>query len=256
VRAVNLIPRDLRGGGGASGSAGPAVYVLLGGLGLAVVLVTLWALAGKSISDSKAELAQTKNDVATLEARAGELEPYIRFAELHAKRVETVGSLARSRFNWPFALREISRVLPKDVWLTQLLGTVAPGVSINGASNGATGSLRQQRSTPAIELSGCTMSQSKVAQYLADLRRVEGVTQVSIAKTERNDVNVTGNAGGDSAPSTGEGGDRCDDRPGMPKFEVVIFFEKSTATQSIGGSNTPTTAKPTNGAEPATGGDQ
>jgi Tfp pilus assembly protein PilN len=248
MRAVNLIPRDLRGGGAQSGRSGISVYALLGALGLAVVLVTLWALAGKSVDDKKTELANATAETAQLQARASQLEPYIQFGELHANRVETVSTLSRSRFNWPYALREISRVLPEDVWLTSLLATVAPGITMQDGTNGVTGPLRTTRTTPAIEMSGCTTGQKKVAEYLAELRRVDGVTQVSIAKSQASDVTFGGDAGGDGSNA---GGDRCSVGR-KSKFDLVIFFEKSTATPSTGAATpTSTPVKPTNGAEAA-----
>src|SRR3712207_925437 len=114
---------------------------------------------------------------------------------MRVKRVETVTSLSRSRFNWPFALREVSRVLPADVWLTAVTGTVAPGVQLeDSGGGGATAQLRGQLSSPALELVGCSDSQEAVAKYLARLRSIQGVTRVTLAETEK--LDVAGTSGG------------------------------------------------------------
>ncbi len=55
-------------------------------------------------------------------------------------RVETVTSLAQSRFDWERVMRELSLVLPGTVWLTNVTGTVAPTVTV---PNGASVSLRE-----------------------------------------------------------------------------------------------------------------
>jgi Tfp pilus assembly protein PilN len=233
MKAVNLIPADLRRASGTAGATGPAVYVLLGALAVAVVLVAAWAVVGRSVKTAQADLDKVRVEAAAAEQRAGQLKPYAQFRETRIKRVETVTSLSRSRFNWPFALREVSRILPSDVWLVGVTGTVAPGVQLDAAAaGGATSQLRNQLAAPALEMTGCSTSQDAVARYLARLRSVQGVTRVTLAQTEKLDV-AADRAGGSS--SSGGGGSDC--RQGdrrVPKFDVIVFFEGSTATPSSG----------------------
>ena len=260
MRAVNLIPDDLRRGSSAAGRSGPAVYVLLGVLGVLVVLVTAWALTGRQVADRQSDLARAQVEAQAAEARAGALEPYARFAELRAKRVETVTSLSRSRFNWAYALREISRVVPGNVWLTALTGTVAPGVAVEGSTTGGATSLRAALPVPAVELSGCSTSQKDVARYLARLRSVDGVTRVSLASSEKADE-----AGAAGASNSGDGGDCRQGSDQAPKFEAVVFFERSTAKPAAGGTagaapaagsapaGKASSSTPTSGSAPSTG---
>ena len=253
MRAVNLIPQDLRRASGSAGATGPAVYVLLGVLGVLVVLVAAWGLAARSVAQSRSDLDRVTAEATAAEARAGELKPYAQFRDMRAKRVETVTSLSRSRFNWPFALREVSRVLPRDVWLTQVVGTVAPGVQIEDAGGGTTTPLRSQLASPAIEIVGCTTGQQQVARYLARLRSVQGVTRVSLAQTEKVDVadSPTGSPGGGSGGGGSVSGDcRHGDRK-IPQFGLVIFFEASTATQSTGTAASGSTTQPATDAKGA-----
>ena len=228
MKAVNLIPADLRRASGTAGATGPAVYVLLGVLTVAVILVAAWAVVGRSVKQTQADLDRVRAEAATAEQRAGQLKPYAQFRETRLKRVETVTSLSRSRFNWPFALREVSRVLPSDVWLTGVTGTVAPGVQLEDAGGGATAQLRNQLASPALELSGCSTDQESVAKYLARLRSVQGVTRVTLAQSEKLDV-ASNSGGGQSG-----GGDCRQGNARIPKFELIAFFEASTATPSSG----------------------
>jgi Tfp pilus assembly protein PilN len=239
MRAVNLIPPDLRRASGTAGATGPAAYVLLAVLGVAVVLVAAWGLAARTVAQGEADLAKVGAEANAAEVRAGQLKPYAQFSAMRAKRVETVTSLSRSRFNWPFALREVSRVLPDDVWLSLVVGTVAPGVQLEDAGGGATTPLRNQLAAPAIEVVGCTTNQEQVARFLARLRSIQGVTRVTLAQTEKVDVmaNTAGSGGGG-----GSGGNGTDCRQGnrkIPKFELIIFFEASTATPAQGTGTTP-----------------
>ena len=93
----------------------------------AVVVVTCMVMTGKQINDREAE-------VASLEAAA---RPRRRLAptrcaptpsspRMQDARDATVTSLAQSRFDWERVLRELARVIPEDVWLTGLTGTVNP----------------------------------------------------------------------------------------------------------------------------------
>lgn len=228
MRAVNLIPPDLRRASGTAGATGNAVYVLLGVLGVLVVVVAAWALAGRAVAQGEADLARVKAEADSAEARAGQLKPYAAFSEMRAKRVETVTSLSRSRFNWPYALREVSRVLPEDVWLSQVVGTVAPGVQLEDAGGGTTTQLRNQLASPAIEIMGCTTGQTELARYLARLRSVQGVTRVTLAESEKVDVQAGQQGGGGGGSDCRQGDVR------IPQFGLIIFFEGSTATPSSG----------------------
>ncbi|HEX8085275.1 MAG TPA: hypothetical protein VF529_13365 [Solirubrobacteraceae bacterium] len=246
MRAVNLIPKDLRRATGTPGASGNGVYVLLGVLAIAVVLVAAWGLASRSVAQGESDLNRVKAEADAAEARAGELKPYAAFHETRVKRVETVTSLSRSRFNWPFALREVSRVLPRAVWLSELVGTVAPGVTVEGGhSAGKTSQLRNAIASPAMEIIGCTTDQAAVARFLARLRSIQGVTRVTLAESEKLDGDETKGAAGGS----GEGGNAGDEdcRRGdvlVPRFALIIFFEGSTATSTSGPAGTTPTAAP------------
>ena len=243
MKAVNLIPQDLRGAAsGAPSRTGAGVYVVLGALGVLVVMATFWAVLERSSANKRADIAQVRSEADSLEARAGALEPYAKFAQLRDKRVQTVSSLSRNRFNWPYAIRELSRVTPANVTFTQLRGTVAPGVAVPNVTVGATGPLRSALAVPAVEIEGCSTSQSAVAKYMTDLRRIDGVTRVSLASSEKI-KQATGAATGASMPSGG--GDSADCRVGdlkRPKFGIVVFFERSTATPSVSAAGAPAPA--------------
>ena len=216
MRAVNLIPTDARrgGGAGAAGRSGGAAYILLGGLAVLVVLVAVWALAGHRVTEKRAELARLQSETASAQAEASQLAAYAKYSKLSTDRVNTVRSLALSRFDWAQALDAVARTMPDDAWLTSMTGTVAPGVSVSGGGSSAS-ALRSQRAVPAIELVGCTTSQGRVARLISRLRAVPGVDRVSIADT------ITGDAG---AGSTGGGGGCRGSHPTYPQFDMVLFF--------------------------------
>jgi Tfp pilus assembly protein PilN len=230
VRAVNLIPGDQRrgGGGGAGGRTGSAVYIVLGALGVLVLATAVYVLTGNQVNSRKVDVAKVNQEATTLEQQAAALKPYAQFATLSESRLKTVKSLADSRFNWERAMRDLARALPGDVWLTSLVGTVAPGVTLEGGGGSATGSLRSAVKMPAIEIVGCTESQSSVSRVMARLRTMRGVQRVSLASSEK----AEGTAGG------GGGGVSADCRNGsshFPQFQLVIFFDPPKSLQATPG---------------------
>jgi Tfp pilus assembly protein PilN len=203
VRAVNLIPSDaLRGD---RTGPGAAVVGLLGGLAVLLAFVTFYVLSGNTIKERRAELAALDRDVAAAQAAAAATRPYVRFAALAQARVETIRQLGTARFDWSSAFAEIAKVIPENVSLTSLTGTVTTGVSVSG---GASNSLRGSLPNPAIELSGCTVGHESVARMISRLRLLSDVVDVALSTSSKD-------AGGEC---TGE-------HSGFPAFEMVVFFD-------------------------------
>jgi Tfp pilus assembly protein PilN len=201
VRAVNLMPSDA-GAARSTRGGGPA-HVVLVLLAAMVVLASLWAVANRQVGDRRAQLDRANAEAAAAEARAGAAAPYAEFGRLAQDRVATVSALARSRFDWADAMREISRLLPADVWLTELTGdsgagdeTPSPGTSVAPA--------------PTFKLDGCTRSQARVAWLLARLRAVDGVRDVDLGKSEKPETN------GDTSCPAHAASD--------PRFTITIAF--------------------------------
>jgi Tfp pilus assembly protein PilN len=225
MRAVNLLTPELRSAQKGSGTPRPSVMETSGGLGAFIVLGVLAlcvagfagsVLAGNVVKERKASLAEvsTKNE-ATVK-RAAELKPYADFQTLAQERVSTVKALASARFDWERSLRDLSRALPSNVYLSSIKGSVGSGAGGSG--------IRTSIGSPALELSGCTRSQPAVATLMSRLRNVQGVTRVSLSKSEKSAA---------VASSNGNAGPCGNNSP--PSFEVVIFFEKATVDEALAG---------------------
>jgi Tfp pilus assembly protein PilN len=228
MRAVNLLTPDLRSAPKGKGSSGPSAmdapggigaFVLLGALALCVAALAGYVLSNNVVKDRKAQLAQVaaKSDATVQQANA--LKPYADFKQLAEDRAGTVQALASARFDWEQTLRDISRAMPKEVFLSSLNGTVGGGAS------GAASSLRGAVDAPAITLDGCTKNQTAVADMMSSLRNVDGVTRVTLSKSDK-DTAAAGAASSTVNPC-GKGA--------PPSFEVIIFFEKSTVAQALAG---------------------
>ena len=225
MRAVNLLTPELRSTQKGSGaprpsametSGGIGAFALLGALALCVAAVAGYVLSNNVVKERQATLAavSTKNDETV--KRAGELKPYADFQTLAQERSSTVLALASARFDWEQSLRDLSRALPSNVHLSSLRGSVASGTS------GASG-LRSAIGSPAIELAGCTRSQPAVATLMSRLRNIQGVTRVSLSKSEKADVIAAG---------PGAAGGPCG-KGSPPTFDLVVFFEKATVSADL-----------------------
>lgn len=222
MRPVNLIPPDLRRGDSAPTRTGPLVYVVVGGLAVIFVAVSVLALLGKQVDDKTAEVASLERQVAETQARAQSLSTYVSFQQMRDNRVLTIDTLAKSRFDWERVIREVSKIIPKQVWLSNMTGTVAPEVQVD---DGAGIAMRSEVPGPALELVGCARSQTAIASLIAAMHDIDGVTRVTAA----NGVKSTQQAGAETeqVPGAEEGaidvGGSC--APTAPSFQLVAAFD-------------------------------
>jgi len=216
MKAVNLIPADQRRSSGGAGKSGGAVHILLGGLAIVVAMVAMLTLTNRSVAEKTAQATslEAQADVAT--AKVGNLASYQQFSQVVKTRAAGVKTLASTRIDSGRTFEQVSRVIPSDVSLTQLVASSAPG------QGGGTVSLRSALANPAIEIVGCAPSQSRVALLMARLRRLEGVQRVSVAASDKQDSSSGAASQSDSGSGGSTAGCQTDDQ--VPQFQMVVFF--------------------------------
>jgi Tfp pilus assembly protein PilN len=253
MKAVNLLPSDLRGtpkastaiSPGTDAPRGPGAFIVLGVLAFGVVALAGYVLSSNTVKQRQAESAQLVVRQQAAEQRAAALKPYAEFQQLANQRVATLKDLAGQRFDWDQTLRDLSRALPRDVTIKSLDG------SLSGSDS--TGASAQQAGPagPSITLAGCTSTQSAVARLMARLHDVNGVTSVSLASSQKSQT-ATSTAPSETSPG-GTNDAPCG--PGRhPDFKVIIHFEHSAATAAsttAGGTTPAAAASATPGATPA-----
>lgn len=240
MRPIDLTPPELRQGARAPMRTGAIPYILLGSLVAVLAGVALLVTTDNKISERKDEVAQLKREDAAAKAQARRLTPYVQFQTLHEQRLTTISSLANSRFDWERVMRELSLVLPGDVWLTELNAS-ASGASESGGGGG--GSLRSSALGPALELEGCATGQEAVAAFVTVLEDIDGVTRVGVASSElpSRGEGEAASGGGDS-----EGGSECRTRKFIAKFSIVVAFDAAPVPITAEGEATaPATATET-----------
>lgn len=230
MRPVNLIPPEDRRGEHAALRTGPLPYVLLGALVALLLGVTALVVANNQVAEAQNEVAKLDSENAVASAKAQSLASYTEFRTMSEQRVETVSSLADSRFDWERVMRELSLILPRDVWLVGLTATAAPGVSVEGGGGGAS-NLRGSIPGPALELNGCAGGQEAVAGFVTALKDIDGVTRVGVQSSE---LPEEGKAGGSEGGGSDSSGDECRTRKFIAKFEIVVAFDAAPVVEPEG----------------------
>ena len=219
------MPKPPRPTGSKQGSS----YVLLGGLGVAVVAVLLYVLTLNSINQAKTDIATAKNETAQANAQAEQLGAYGDFAKVKTERVEAVKQLAGTRMDWERLVRELAHVLPNGVWIQNASAADSAanaGTGTTAPTSAATGTGTPAADGPSLTLEGCATDQRTVADTLVRLRELQGATDV---KLDHSAAPEPGSAtAGSTAPSTsGSGGGDCGKTDGRDnyEFEAIVTFE-------------------------------
>ncbi len=242
MRPVNLIPPEQRRGDSAQLRTGPLMYIVLGALALVLIGITMLVLTDNRIADGKAEVATLKQEDAVAAAEAKKLAAFTQFRTLSEQRIATVRALADSRFDWERVMRELSLVLPGNVWLTSLSASATPTTSVGGEGGGGGSGLRGAVAGPALELSGCASGQEAVAEFVTALEDIDGVTRVGLDSSE------LASKGGE-AGSGGSGGGDCRTREFIAQFGLVIAFDAAPVPPEEGEEEAVSTATSTESSE-------
>lgn len=216
MRPIDLTPQEMRQGARAPMRTGPIPYILVGALVAVLAGVALLVTTGNQVTEREGEVAQLKRENAAAMRQARRLAPYVQFQALHEQRLATVSSLADSRFDWERVIRELSLVLPSDVWLTELKA------SASSEGEGGDSGLRGAIVGPAMELEGCTVGQESVARFVNALKDIDGVTRVAVASSE---LPSKGEGEASSSGEESEGGSECRTRKNIAKFSIVVAFD-------------------------------
>lgn len=204
MRPVNLLPpsRRVQEGGNRPGIA----YVVVGTLGALLVGVLLYVLTANGVASKQDELAQLTAETQAAQQRAAALGSFNQFAAIKQRRQASVTQLAQARIDWERLVRELSRVIPEDVFVTALdaSATAQAQPSSAGAAGGA------PAAGPSLSLSGCAPSNPDIATFMVRLRKLHRAGEVTLESSARSH--------GDSAT--------C--REGAYAFKVAVKFEPAT----------------------------
>lgn len=194
MRAVNLLPRELPRQRKKLGVE--KQLALVSPLVLAAVLGAGYLVTSSKVSDNRATLRALQDELAALPPSREPPQVDAELTAQHEQRIQALAAALRSRVAWDRILRQISSVLPEDVWL-QSLRAQSPQSSAPVASPLTTGSgLAEGTAAPAaaspapasgeapLAINGYTYSQEGVARFLSRLAVIPELTQVVLRRSE------------------------------------------------------------------------
>ena len=223
MRPINLIPEDeQRRSRGPSSSGNPLAYLIVGALAIALAGVVMLVLTSNTINDRESEVVTLQVQKAAATARAQRLSAYASFQQVAEQRKQTIANLADSRFDWARVIKQLSLVLPPNVFFTSLSGSAGGGESSEGIAG------------PSLTIAGCAPIQNAVAGFVATLKQIDGVTRVELKQSVIG--GSEGQVNGASGCSVGH----------KAQFSILVAFDEAPSSpDSATATEAPTTEAPT-----------
>jgi Tfp pilus assembly protein PilN len=172
MRAVNLLPRDAT-----EGRKRPPMPVLAGCVGTVLVtalLAVLFLSASSSVAQQRRALLDAQAQFAAIPAPPAPSPVDAQLPQQRQTRVAALATALGERVAWDRLLREVSQVVPSDVWLVTLNAlspAIAPAPQPGGVPTG-------------FVISGCTYSQESVARFLARLDVVPDLSGMTLGRSQ------------------------------------------------------------------------
>lgn len=185
MRAVNLLPQTQR--------RRPAFAAGKAPLAIAGAVVALGAMGywGYSVHS---EVGQVKDQVASASAERDGLRDQLgafqqaqaRVAAQAVRRGAVVG-LVEGRVNWERLVRDLSAVMPRQVWLTNLKGETEAAAATAAAATAATPNTNNAVVPRGIHLDGFAYTQDQVALLMSRIATIPGLGEPRLATSETQD---------------------------------------------------------------------
>lgn len=186
MRSVNLLPQTQRRRPGFSGSR---TQLAIAG---AVVVVGLMAFWGYSLHS---QVDSAKTDVAEATVQRDALRDQLgAYQQLQTKQAAqevrrgAIAGLVSGRTNWERLVRDLSAVMPAQIWLTNLKGEtdIAP-VGAAAVTATATPATNDTSVPKGVHLDGFAYTQKQVALLMARVATVPGVGDPRLTTSETQD---------------------------------------------------------------------
>jgi Tfp pilus assembly protein PilN len=193
VKPVNLLPEQHRPSR-PSGERSGVAYKAIGGLAVVLIAVLATVLTSNEVSSKQQRAADLERETAAVTAQAGSLGPVANFLSIKQSREQSVRDLAGRRFDWERLTRELAKVLPTGLYVTDMTASV-DGAGTGTGTTPAAAPTAAAAGGPQLSLSGCARDQRQVATLLVRLK------QLNLAQEAKLDESKRVNAVDGSAPS-------------------------------------------------------
>jgi type IV pilus assembly protein PilM len=192
MRSVDLTPRDIARKRSSSGRSrknlAPVLIPVAAVVPLAALGFMFFQAHGK-VSHRQSELSSLQTTLASLPQPKGpQIDASLQGPQ--AARASAVAQVLGTRTSWDGMLRDLSRVLPANVWLTELRATVATPLTATVTPQTSTAAAQQTGTVPVpaaptgVTITGHTFSQSDVAVLLARLVALPSLGNVQLSQAD------------------------------------------------------------------------
>ena len=171
MKAVNLLPRDIQRSG--IRPTAPLLTGVVGSVLVTGVLCVGFLMQSAKVAEKRNELDAARAELALVPPPAPQEAASMAdgLAGEEALRVAALQSAMTGRIAWDRLLREISLVLPKDVWLSTLtLSAPTPGASQLGTN---------------FQINGSAYSHEGVARLLSRVALIPDLTNVLLVNSAK-----------------------------------------------------------------------
>src|SRR5215212_2925563 len=195
MRAVNLLPRDV-GDQKTRRLSAPVVT----GVVVAVVVFTVLGAgffkASASVSHKRTELASARAELALIPAPAAQDSTSTSLASERVQRVTALQTALNGRIAWDRLLREVSLVLPDDVWLSNLTlqapASATPALPTAPAEDAPAPQPTTTAASIDFTMNGKAFTHKSVARLLSRLALVPDLQGVTLGHSTRVELGKRG----------------------------------------------------------------
>jgi Tfp pilus assembly protein PilN len=167
---VNLLPAEVKQRQRTRRSTG---LIISGAVAVVALLFLLFVMQSARLGKAQDELAAQQQFNAGLQAQISDLQQYADLkAQVSAKQA-VVAEALQDEVLWSGALRDLSMVIPSNMWLVSMAGTVT---SQTGAAPvaGTVGTAPDTGIIGNIQFTGTSFTQPTLAEWLKRLSKVDG----------------------------------------------------------------------------------
>jgi hypothetical protein len=177
MRAVNLLPKDEGRSRRQPGAV--SLTAVLGALLLTAVLTGWFLMASSGVSDKQGQLDAAKAELAAIPPPPPPDTSQPTLVAEKDQRLSVLGQALASRVAWDRVLREISLVIPDDVWLESMNSSGPDAASAPAPAPG------QAAEAPSggFAIIGYTYSHDGVARLLARLGVIPHLENVKLGSS-------------------------------------------------------------------------
>jgi Tfp pilus assembly protein PilN len=191
MRAVNLMPREVAKAKSRRLSP-PVLTALIVGVLVVVVLGAGFVRGSSKVAHKRTELDAARAELALIPAPVAPDAASSTLAVERMQRIAALQGALNGRVSWDRILREISLVLPDDVWLTGLTlqapEPAAPVVPTDGTTAAAPAVAAAPASPTDFTMTGKAFTHMGVARLLKRLALIPDIENVTLGHSTQSAV--------------------------------------------------------------------